>query len=98
MGNFLLDLYAREGKYGYACMCTLEPGCLIYEYDSAITNESESTKQLPVNAMLCNFSNPSARPKPYITHGDVVTFLHEFGRVMHQICGQKQSVRFSVQE
>ena len=54
-----------------------------------IANESNCTKQLPVNAMLFNFSNPSTRLKPYITHGDLGTFFHEFGHTIHTMVVQE---------
>ena len=39
-------------------------------------------RQLPEAALVCNF--PKAGP---MEHADVVTFLHEFGHLMHHIVG-----------
>jgi thimet oligopeptidase len=90
MGHFFLDLHPREGKYGHACMCTLQRGCAIFN-----DNGEEVARQLPVNAMLCNFPKPTAEKPALLSHSDVETFFHEFGHVMHQICGQPQLAHFA---
>ena len=90
MGYFFLDLFPRQGKYGHACKITLQTGCRIYDDDG-----NEVTKQLPVNVMLCNFPKPTEDKPSLLGHDDVVTFFHEFGHVMHQICGQPLLSRFA---
>ena len=72
-------------------MYTLQKGCAIYDE----RNGKEIGRQMPVNAMLCNFPKPTADRPSLLSHGNVVTFFHEFGHVMHQICGQTQLARFS---
>ncbi len=89
-GYFFLDLHPRQGKYGHACKITLQTGCRIYDNEG-----NENDKQLPINVMLCNFAQPMADKPSLLGHDDVVTFFHEFGHVMHQICGQPLLSRFA---
>eukprot|EP01083_Nonionella_stella_P240940 841794_1 len=89
-GYFFLDLHPRQGKYGHACKITLQTGCRIYN-----NTGNQIGKQLPINVMLCNFPKPTVNKPSLLGHDDVVTFFHEFGHVMHQICGQPLLSRFA---
>jgi oligopeptidase A len=76
VGQFYLDLHAREGKQSGAWM------------DDAVNRRREGERvQHPVAFLTCNFSPPTrvygvARP-PLLTHRDVVTMFHEFGHGLH---------------
>ena len=45
--------------------------------------------------MVCNFDKPTKEKASLLYHNDVVTFFHEFGHVMHNICTQSNYSRFS---
>ncbi len=72
LGRFYLDLHPREGKYSHAAEFPLVLGL--------------RGVQLPQAALLCNFPDPRAAKDPALMeHGDVVTFFHEFGHLLHVI-------------
>ena len=76
IGQFYLDLYAREGKQSGAWM------------DDAINRRRDGDRlQHPVAFLTCNFAPPTivdGRRRPaLLTHRDVVTMFHEFGHGLH---------------
>ncbi len=78
IGQFYLDLYARDAKRGGAWM------------DDAITRRRKNgVIQHPVAYLTCNFAAPVAhdgqmRPALF-THDDVITLFHEFGHGLHHL-------------
>ncbi|MBZ0127381.1 MAG: M3 family metallopeptidase [Rhodocyclaceae bacterium] len=79
VGQFYLDLYARETKRGGAWM------------DDAITRRlTEAGIQTPVAYLNCNFSRPvgekdgEKRPALF-THDEVITLFHETGHGLHHL-------------
>jgi oligopeptidase A len=78
IGQFYVDLYARETKRGGAWM------------DDAITRRRKRGQiQIPVAYLNCNFSRPLSSPsgsKPALfTHDEVLTLFHEFGHGLHHL-------------
>ncbi len=72
LSSFLLDLYPRDGKYGHAAAFELTYG-----------RQEGNRYQAPLAAMVTNFSKPNAKNPSLMSHGEVETFFHEFGHIMH---------------
>ena len=74
VGQFYLDLYARQHKRGGAWM------------DDAITRRRRNTTiQTPVAYLTCNFSAPVGGKPALFTHDEVITLFHEFGHGLHHL-------------
>jgi oligopeptidase A len=74
VGQFYLDLYARDTKRGGAWM------------DSAISRRRKGESvQTPVAYLNCNFSGPVGGKPALFTHDDVLTLFHEFGHGLHHL-------------
>jgi oligopeptidase A len=77
VGQFYVDLYARETKRGGAWM------------DDAITRRRRNGHlQTPVAYLNCNFSRPIGDRPALFTHDDVITMFHEFGHGLHHLLTQ----------
>jgi len=84
IGHFYLDLHPRKGKYGHAAVFPIYSGCST----KYITNKK--TRRLPLVAMACNFPKNEC-----LEFNDVVTFFHEFGHIMHELCSKTELSNFS---
>lgn len=74
VGEFYLDLYARDAKRGGAWM------------DDAINRRLKNgAVQHPVAFLTCNFAAPVGGKPALFTHDDVITLFHEFGHGLHQL-------------
>lgn len=78
---FALDLYPREGKYGHAAVFNVISG---YETDDAFVP--------PFATLVTNFPKPSRTRPSLLSHDEVVTFLHEFGHLMHESLSEARYV------
>jgi oligopeptidase A len=77
VGQFYMDLYARESKRGGAWM------------DGAINRRRLGHRvQTPVAFLTCNFSAPVDGKPALFTHREVSTLFHEFGHGLHQLLTQ----------
>jgi len=76
IGRFYLDMHPRKGKFSHAEMVPVLDGI--------------KGKQLPEAALVCNFPAPTATDPGLMEFGDVETFFHEFGHLMHMILGGQQ--------
>jgi oligopeptidase A len=74
VGQFYVDLYARETKRGGAWM------------DDAVTRRRKGPRlQTPVAYLNCNFSRPVGGKPALFTHDEVLTLFHEFGHGLHHL-------------
>ena len=77
IGQFYVDLYARETKRGGAWM------------DEAITRRRVISRiQTPVAYLNCNFSRPVGDKPATFSHDDVITLFHETGHGLHHLLTQ----------
>jgi thimet oligopeptidase len=73
LGRIHLDMFPREGKYKHYAQFTLASG--------------QRGVRLPEGVLVCNFPRPSAGAPALMEHGDVKTFFHEFGHLLHHVLG-----------
>lgn len=84
VGQFYLDLYARNNKRGGAWM------------DEAITRRVVNGKlTTPVAYLTCNFSAPVGGKPALFTHDEVITLFHEFGHGLHHMLTQVEDYSVS---
>ena len=84
VGQFYLDLYARNSKRGGAWM------------DDAITRRRiQSGIQTPVAYLNCNFAAPVGGKPALFTHDEVITLFHEFGHGLHHLLTQVEDLGVS---
>ena len=72
LGRVYLDMHPRDGKYKHYAQFTLAAGV--------------QGQRLPEGVLVCNFPRPGAEPA-LLEHGEVRTFLHELGHLMHHVLG-----------
>jgi oligopeptidase A len=84
VGQFYLDLYARDTKRGGAWM------------DDAITRRRKgSGVQTPVAYLNCNFSRPVGGKPALFTHDEVLTLFHEAGHGLHHLLTRVEDLAVS---
>jgi len=74
IGKFYLDLFPRHGKPAGAAAYPIVIGRELPDGDY----------RAPVSAILTNFPKAESGKPALLRHGNVKTFFHEFGHVMHQ--------------
>jgi oligopeptidase A len=77
IGQFYLDLYAREGKNGGAWMD-----------DCRNRRDRGNGWQTPVVYLTCNFGKGQDGKAATFTHDEVITLFHEMGHGLHQLLTQ----------
>ncbi len=78
IGQFYLDLYARETKRGGAWMADARSR-------RSINANEDGTVQTPVAYLCCNFPAPVGNKPATFTHDDVLTLFHETGHGLHHL-------------
>ena len=74
ISRFYVDLYPRANKYSHAACFPMIGG-----------KATESGYQMPVATLVCNFPEPTDDVPSLLTKGEVETFFHEFGHVLHNV-------------
>ncbi len=88
IGQFYLDLYARDGKRGGAWMD-----------DVRGRRMTDQGIQTPVAYLTCNFNEPVtvdgvSKPATF-THDEVITLFHEFGHGLHHLLTKVEDLSVS---
>jgi oligopeptidase A len=90
IGQFYMDLYARNSKRGGAWM------------DDAITRRKimpglhlAGGIQTPVAYLNCNFAPPVGGKPALFTHDEVLTLFHEFGHGLHHLLTEVEELGVS---
>ena len=74
VGQFYLDLYARETKRGGAWMD-----------EARSRRRTASGIQKPIAYLNCNFARPVGEKPATFTHDEVITLFHETGHGLHHL-------------
>ncbi len=76
IGKFYLDMHPRADKFKHAAQFGLETGI--------------AGERIPVASLVCNFADPKVGDgKALMEHGEVTTFFHEFGHLVHHLLAQR---------
>ncbi len=73
LGRVHLDMHPRPGKYKHFAQFTLAHGV--------------AGVRLPEGVLVCNFPQPRPGAPALLEHGEVRTFLHELGHLLHHVLG-----------
>jgi thimet oligopeptidase len=73
VGRFYLDMHPRDGKSKW------------FSASPVVTGVRGGA--LPEAALICNFPGGDAGDPGLLQYNDVVTYLHEFGHLMHAVLG-----------
>ena len=85
LGEFYIDLHPRDNKYSHAAQWGLVQHKIW----------SDGTERLPVAALVCNFTKPTADKPSLMTHDETETFFHEFGHCLHTILSETELASFA---
>lgn len=85
IGRFYVDLHPRDNKYTHAAHWGLRPRKVW----------ADGTVQIPLSALVCNFTKPTADKPSLMPHDQVETFFHEFGHALHSMLTEATTGRFS---
>ena len=106
VGQFYLDLYARNSKRGGAWMddaitrrriasSPLSSSPPEGERDKVPLREFHNNIQTPVAYLNCNFAAPVGGKPALFTHDEVITLFHEFGHGLHHLLTEVEDLGVS---
>jgi thimet oligopeptidase len=75
MGTAYLDLFPRPDKFDHFAAFPLIPAW----------RRPDGTRELPSAAIVGNWPAPGGKEPSLLSHGDVITFFHEFGHAVAQL-------------
>jgi Zn-dependent oligopeptidase len=82
MGTAYLDLFPRPDKFGHFAA-----------FPIALTfRRADGTRELPAVAIVGNWPPPGGKEPSLLSHGDVITFFHEFGHAVAALADQSPYV------
>jgi Zn-dependent oligopeptidase len=84
LGHFYLDLFPRPNKFNHAAAMNILPRVKI-----------DGVVRPGAVALVTNFSPAANGEEALLMHREVITFFHEFGHVMHNMCSEANYSRFS---
>jgi thimet oligopeptidase len=73
LGRIHLDMHPRASKFKHFAHFSLARG--------------KKGVSLPESVLVCNFRQPTANDPGLLEYGDVRTFFHEFGHLIHSVVG-----------
>lgn len=77
MALFYADFFPRPSKRGGAWMTEFRPQCF-----------HNGAEERPFISIVTNFTKATASEPSLITHGELITLLHEFGHAIHGILSE----------
>jgi thimet oligopeptidase len=75
IGTTYLDLFPRPDKFGHFAQFPVDP----------TWRHADGTRELPAAAIVGNWPPPGGKEPSLLSHGDVLTFFHEFGHAVAQL-------------
>ena len=93
VGQFYLDLYARNNKRGGAWMDDVITRRRIQKTGDRGQRTEEI--QTPVAYLNCNFAAPVGEKPALFTHDEVITLFHEFGHGLHHLLTEVEDLGVS---
>jgi len=93
VGQFYLDLYARNSKRGGAWMDDVITRRRVQKTDDR--GQKTEYIQTPVAYLNCNFAAPVGGKPALFTHDEVITLFHEFGHGLHHLLTEVEDLGVS---
>ncbi len=81
VARFFLDMHPRPDKFKHAAM---------FDSRRGIAGEC-----IPEACLVCNFPRPTRDDAALLLHGQVTTFFHEFGHLLHHLFSTRRFLSFA---